>query len=191
MARAFLICGIILNWMLSPAHAVEQTLSLDPAATKISFTLGSTLHTVHGTLQLDEGTIVFDDELGTASGGVVIDAASAETGNRKRDKKMHHKVLASETHPLIVFTPQKMQHRLVDDGSGRILLGGTVSVHGVEHAVDLDATVSRRGQRITASFDLPVPFVEWGMEDPSVFVFRTDKEVLVHVDLQGTLEVTP
>jgi hypothetical protein len=27
-----------------------------------------------------------------------------------------------------------------------------------------------------------VPFVAWGLKDPSTFVFRTDKEVLLDID---------
>lgn len=191
MTRILLIGGLILAGWLNPAGAAERTLTLDPAATDVSFILESSLHAVHGTMALDEGVIVFDDEAGTASGRVVINAVSAETGKKKRDKKLHRRVLETETYPEIVFVPSGIEHRLVDEGSGPIVLTGTVTVHGSDHPVRLEATVNRDGDSVTAAFDLPIPFVEWGMHDPSVFVFRTEKVVLVHVDVDGTLEVTP
>lgn len=189
MARKLWMGALILAGSLNLATAAERTLALNPAATHVTFTLGSTLHTVHGTMHLLEGVIVFDDETGTASGQVVIDATSAETGNKKRDKKMHGEVLESDAFPTIVFTPNGVERRLVNAGSGPLTLVGSVSVHGSDHPVRLDATVNRDGDAVTADFDLPIPFVEWGMEDPSVFVFRTDKDVLVHVELEGMLEV--
>jgi hypothetical protein len=40
-----------------PGQVQEFVVQLDPAQTKIEFTLGSTLHTVEGTFKLKRGTI--------------------------------------------------------------------------------------------------------------------------------------
>ena len=191
MLRRILVIILACCGVAPPALAAEQVLRLDPGTTTVTFSLGSTLHTVHGELALDEGAIVFDQETGKASGRVVIDAASALTGNKKRDKKMHTKVLESEEFPEIVFTPQEVQGRLVASGSGPITLDGTIILHGEEHPISIRAEVARQGDQLTATFEVPVPFVEWGLQDPSVFLLRTDKVVVVEVAARGTLEEAP
>jgi polyisoprenoid-binding protein YceI len=191
MFRRVLALILVLGGVVSPALAAEQVLRLDPDATMVTFSLGSTLHTVHGELVLEEGVIVFDDETGKASGRVIIDATSAKTGNQKRDKKMHNKVLDSGTFPEIVFSPKNIEGRLVVSGSGPIILSGTVTLHGEKHPISIHAEVAWQSNQLTAIFEVPVPFVEWGLQDPSVFLLRTDKTVVVEVTARGTLEEAP
>jgi len=170
-----------------PLEAAEQILELDLDTTAVTFTLGSTLHTVDGVLHLKEGRIVFDLDSGAASGRVVFDATLTETGNKKRDKKMHAKVLESGDFPDIVFTPETIEGTLNETGDSNLTLGGTVSIHGSDHPVTLKATVERKGGTISATSALTIPFVEWGMEDPSAFIFRADKQVEVSLRVQGIL----
>ena len=61
------------------AHAAEQTLTLDPAATRIGFELGATLHSADGSGKPERGAIRFDPDGGAASGEIVLDATSAST----------------------------------------------------------------------------------------------------------------
>src|SRR5579859_3960870 len=81
MAAVLLCCGSSLN-------AEQKTFELDPAQTKVSFTLGDVLHTVHGTFHLKSGTIHFDDATGLANGALVVDATSGDSGSKARDGKM-------------------------------------------------------------------------------------------------------
>ncbi len=53
----------------APASVAQETLvTLDPAGAQIEFTLGATLHTVHGSFKLKHGEIRFDPATGSASG---------------------------------------------------------------------------------------------------------------------------
>ena len=171
-----------------PLAAAESVLTLDPALSRVVFTLGAHTHTVHGTLELSEGRIRFDPKAGTASGRIVFHAPATDTGKKSRDKKMHEKVLESAIYPKIVFTPASFQGVLPESGSAHVTLVGSVSIHGGEHSVALDATIDRAGNRVKASFALDIPFVEWGMKDPSFLVFRVEKIVKVAADIEGLLE---
>jgi polyisoprenoid-binding protein YceI len=75
------------------AHAQQQIFTLDPAQTKINFTVDSTLHTVHGDFRLKRGAIQFDNSTGVATGELVVDSASGESGSDGRDKKIHKDIL--------------------------------------------------------------------------------------------------
>jgi polyisoprenoid-binding protein YceI len=170
-----------------PAGAAERLLVLDPTASAATFTLDTTLHLVHGTLAIRSGEIRFDTQTGVASGEVLFDATLTDTENAKRDKKMHGKVLESESYPTIVFRPERIEGALQKVGQSELDLYGTVSIHGSDHAVVLHAVVDVAGEQLTGKTGLIVPFVEWGMKDPSVFILRVKKEVDVSIDLVGRL----
>ena len=84
IARAYRrIAFLLLSGMLSAstAPAQQKTFTLDPALTKVNFTVDSTLHTVHGDFRLKRGSIQFDNATGHAGGELVVDSASGESGN--------------------------------------------------------------------------------------------------------------
>ena len=92
--------------ILAPAsRAQESVVQLDPAQTKIEFSLGGNFHTVHGKFALKSSAIRFDPSSGKISGAIVVDATSGDSGNSGRDKKMHREILESAKFPEIVFTP--------------------------------------------------------------------------------------
>src|SRR4051794_2237761 len=94
------LCGLF----TLPLAAETLTFALDPAATTIELGFGATLHSVAGSLQVKEGLIHIDPATGQASGRIVIDATSAETGVTRHDRKMHEKILESVKFPEMIFT---------------------------------------------------------------------------------------
>lgn len=170
-----------------PSFAEEKVLTLAPETTKVGFFLEATGHDVEGHLYLQTGRIIFDPATGTASGEITIDLKRAETGDKKRDKKMHGEVLESERFPLIVFKPARIEGAIALSGTSKFDLVGTVSIHGSEHPLTLPTTVTIDGEKVSAETRFPVPYVEWGMEDPSVFILRVAKKVEVTITATGTL----
>ena len=87
--------SILLGFTAPTLRAQEKVFELDPANSKIQFTLDATLHSVHGTFKLKSGTIHFNPATGAASGQLVVDATSGDTENDGRDRRMHKVVLES------------------------------------------------------------------------------------------------
>src|ERR1043165_9533826 len=67
--------------------AQEMVLDLDAAQGEVKFTLPDVVHTVHGTFKLKSGTVRFDSATGKASGEVVVDVASGNSGSPARDRR--------------------------------------------------------------------------------------------------------
>lgn len=174
-------------FLVSPLRAEKLTLTVDPTASEVNFFLGSTLHDVHGTLGLTEGRLHFDTEGGEAAGLLIIDLIGAKTGNAKRDRKMHQEVLESKLFPKVEFTPRMTEGVLPLQGFGDLQLEGEVALHGSRHPATLQVRAKRVDQRVEATFTLEIPFVKWGLKDPSVFVLRTDKVVQVEGSIEGNL----
>jgi polyisoprenoid-binding protein YceI len=188
MPKTLLTVAVALVLAALPAAAAERTLRLDPAKSEIAFTLGATLHTVEGTARLRSGEIRFDPESGEASGRIVVATASADTGNQGRDRDMHAKVLESARYPEIAFTPEAISGTFDPGGASHLTLRGRLEIHGASHPLSLDVAVEAEGARLTARTAFAVPYVEWGMKDPSKFVLRVEKHVDVTVMAVGELD---
>src|ERR1700722_15223199 len=93
--------------LLCAGIASSQEIALDsaPAKTPVQFSLGASLHPVHGSFKLKRGAIRFDPATGKIAGEAVVDATSGESGSEGRDRRMHTQILDSARYPEIVFTP--------------------------------------------------------------------------------------
>jgi polyisoprenoid-binding protein YceI len=169
-----------------PATPVGLAFRFDPERSQVEFTLGATLHTVHGTAALEEGRVRYDPATGAVTGRIVVDARSADTGNERRDRDMHEDVLESETYGQIVFVPESVRGDWSGTGEGALTLVGTMSIHGSEHPLKVPVEVALEDGTLIVDGEFEVPYVEWGMEDPSFFVLRVKEFVTVSLHLVGT-----
>ena len=172
----------------STAQAEQRVLLLDPAASKVSFTLDATGHDVEGVLAMKSGRIAFDPATGEASGEIAVDLKSGKTGNDGRDKTMHKEVLEDDKYPLAVFRAERVRGDVPAAGTAQITLDGVMSFHGSDHKMSLPAKVEVHGGKVKAETSFPVPFVEWGLHDPSIMILRVAKVVSVKVKAEGSLE---
>jgi polyisoprenoid-binding protein YceI len=187
MPRRFRI-GLLLTLVIATAlHAQEMTLQLDPANTKIEFTLSATLHTVHGSFILKRGTIDFNPETGSAGGLVVVDTTSANTGNEGRDRKMHKEVLESQRYPEASFTPTKLTGKLDPQGDSEVHVEGSFRLHGSDHPITLTAPVQVKGTAVNIKTHIVVPYVAWGMKNPSTLFLHVGDSVDVDITASGQL----
>jgi len=171
--------------LAAAACAQPTVIELDPAQTRVEFTLGTLLHTVHGSFRLKQGTIHFDPATGKAGGQIVVDATSGDSGNGSRDNRMHKSILESARYPEIVFAPESVTGALTGPGPWHVQVHGSFRIHGVEHelVVPVDAQVGP--ERFTATLGLAVPYVKWGMKNPSTFLLRVDEQVGIEIHAAG------
>lgn len=186
------VIPFIVFFLLAPAASAQQLVfELDPARSNVEFTLGATLHTVHGTLRVKSGSVRFDGASGAASGEIVVDAASARTGNDDRDRKMHQEVLESGRFPEIRFQVQSVRGALPANGTAQVQMAGIMTLHGAEHPMTLVAPVEVRDGGVAADVRFQVPYVEWKLKNPSSFLLRVEKKVEVTVHVAGKLGPAP
>jgi hypothetical protein len=169
-------------------HAQKVTVHLDPAQTEIKWTLTDTLHVVHGTFSLKSGVMMFDPKTGIAEGEILVDAASGASGNSMRDNSMKKKVLETEKYPAVFFHPAKVAGEPKPGNLQDMTIDGTFNIHGADHALRMGVKVQMDGDKVTATTHFVVPFVDWGMKDPSNFVLKVGKQVDVDVVAHGTIE---
>jgi polyisoprenoid-binding protein YceI len=181
-------CFLAVSAVLPDLYAQETVVHLDPDQTKVEFSVGSTLHTVHGTFKLKSGDVRFDPTTGKASGAIVVAATSGDSENDGRDKKMHEKVLESDKFPEVVFSPAHVQGKIAAQGSSELEVAGTFMLHGQGHDMTMTVTVEpRAGNQIQAATHFGVPYVKWGLKSPSNFMLKVDDTVDVEIHATGQI----
>ena len=182
----FALCVTFAALSLAPAgRAQEFVVQLDPAQTKIEFTLGSTLHTVEGTFKLKRGTIRFDPTSGKIGGSIIVDATNGESGNAGRDRKMHREILESGKYPEIIFTPSQVKGTLDPKGPSKLEISRQISLHGQDHDVTLPINIQPSGRQLQMATHITIPYIKWGLKNPSTFILRASDKVEVNIHAAG------
>jgi polyisoprenoid-binding protein YceI len=118
-------------------------------------------------------------------GEIVLDATSAKTGNDTRDNKMHKDVLESARFPEITFQPDHVEGTIAMQGASRVQLHGVFTIHGAKHEMTVPTEVEISPQHWQATSHFVVPYVAWGMKDPSNLFLHVKDSVEIEVKLAG------
>jgi polyisoprenoid-binding protein YceI len=172
--------------LLAPALGAEEvTVDLDAAATKIAFVLTDVLHTVHGNFQLKQGHISVDPAAGAIRGDIIVNAASGESGSAARDRRMTKEILEAQRYPEIRFTPTRFAGSLSLSNASTVQVTGSFLIHGQAHEITIPMQVQMFPGKITATGKFIVPYVQWGMKNPSNFILKVNDKVEIHLSAVG------
>lgn len=185
MGARLCLVGLAVTMCALPVSAQTRTFELDPQQSHVTFTLPATMHTVHGSFALKSGRIEFNPATGAAGGTIVLDATSARTGNDGRDRKMHRDILESAKYPEILFTARRLTGGLGAEGQARLTLEGMFTLHGASHPVSLACTVQSHAGEVTGDTSVVVPYVDWGLKNPSTFLLHVSEKVTVEIHAAG------
>jgi polyisoprenoid-binding protein YceI len=183
-----LLCVIAFPAVAGIASAAQGVaFQLDPQHTTISFALGDVLHTVRGTFHLKQGSLRLDPASGKLAGEIVVDAKSGESGSGMRDRKMHREVLESDRYPEIAFRPDRVDGTVSLQGKSPVRVHGVFSIHGSDHELTVPAEVDVSSDHWTATLHFAVPYVNWGMKNPSTLFLRVSESVDIDLTASGTI----
>jgi len=171
----------------SSALAQHQTFTISPESSDVSFTLGASDHGTHGTFHMQSGSVDFDRTAPQISGSIVVAAGSGKTGNDSRDKKMTNEVLDAPHFTDVSFIPKSYQGTITPVGDSTIQVTGTFTLHGTPHELTVPMQIHIDGANCTTKTHFTIPYVKWGLKDPSVFILKVAKEVDVNLTLVGHL----
>jgi polyisoprenoid-binding protein YceI len=194
-ALATLACALLLpaNWtparlQASEAIASEIVLTVNPGQSTVHWSVDSSLHLVHGTFAVKSGSMHFDAQTGRAGGEIVVLATSGESGNDSRDARMHKEILETAKYPDAVFRPTQVEGRVAPSGVSDAKIRGVFSIHGVEHDLTAPVHVELTGDHWKGTAQFEVPYVDWGIKNPSNFLLKVKKVVNVELELSGPLK---
>ena len=184
--RMFFAIAAAFAFFSAPAWS-QQHYKVDSSSSEIHFSLGSFDGTVKGTFRVSGGEFTLDPGTGAMTGNVAVDASSGDSGNKKRDKNMTDDQMKAHTYSSVTFAPAKFSGQLKDTGDSTGQVEGNFALLGQAHPISVPMSVHIEGDHFTATGNFVVPYVSWGMKDPSKFVMKVDKQVKVDLKLSGTI----
>ena len=178
--------------VLSPAAlAQHQTFVVNPDAsrdaTQVKITLKTTHELVNGAFHVQSGSIEFERGTAKMAGSVVVLAGSGKTGNDSRDKKMNKDILKVEQYATVSFEPKTYTGDLVLSGDSTIQVTGIFTLLGTPHPITIPILVHLEGTTATAKAHFVVPYVQWGLKNPSFLIWKADDDVAIDLVLAGRL----
>ncbi len=174
--------------ILAPAAlAQHQTFVVNPDASEVKMTLKTTHELVSGTFHVQSGSIEFDRSAPKMSGSVVVLAGSGKTGNDSRDKKMNRDILKVGEHATVFFAPKTYTGVIAPSGDSTIQVTGIFTLLDTPHEITVPMLVHLDGTSTTAKAHFVVPYVQWGLKNPSFLIWKADDDVAIDLNLVGTI----
>ncbi|GGG74983.1 YceI family protein [Edaphobacter dinghuensis] len=175
--------------ILAPAAALaqHQTFVLNPDTSEVKMTLNTTHEVVKGTFHIQSGSIEFDYSSLKMSGSVAVLAGSGKTGNNSRDKKMNKDILKMDQYTTISFMPKTYTGTIASSGDSTIQVQGVFTLLGNPHDLTIPMQIHMDGSKASARAQFVIPYVQWGLQNPSFMFWKADNDVMIDLDLVGQI----
>ena len=174
--------------VLAPAAVAQhQTFVANPDASEVKITLNTTHEIVNGIFHVQSGSIEFDRGTPKMSGSVVVLAGSGKTGNDSRDNKMNKDILRVEQYATVSFEPKTYAGAIAHSGDSNLQVTGIFTLLGTPHEITIPILVHIEGTTTTAKAHFVLPYVQWGLKNPSFLIWKADDDVAIDIFLAGRL----
>jgi len=172
--------------IFAPAGVAQhQNFTVNPDASEVKMTLNTTHEVVNGAFHIQSGSIDFDRSASKISGSVVVQAGSGKTGNGSRDKKMNKDILKVDQYPTVSFAPKTYAGTIAISGDSTIQVGGVFTLLGNPHDLTIPMQIHIDGSKATARAHFVVPYVQWGLKNPSFMFWKAENDVAIDLNLVG------
>ena len=172
--------------ILAPAAlAQHQTFAVNPDASEVKMTLNTTHEIVNGTFHIQSGSINFDRAASHISGIVIVATGSGKTGNDSRDKKMNKDILKVDQYTTLSFAPKTYTGTIAPSGDSTIQVSGVFTLLGNPHDLTIPMQIHMDGSKATARAQFVVPYVQWGLKNPSFMFWKAENDVAIDLNLVG------
>jgi polyisoprenoid-binding protein YceI len=169
------------------ALSQHQTFVVNPDASEVKMTLKTTHEIVNGTFHVQSGSIEFDGSNPKMSGLVVVLAGSGKTGNDSRDKKMNKDILKVDQYTTVSFVPKTYTGIIAPSGNSTIQVSGVFTLLGNPHDLTIPMQIHIDGSKATAKAQFVVPYVQWGIKNPSFLIWKAENDVAIDLSLVGNI----
>jgi polyisoprenoid-binding protein YceI len=165
--------------------------SSPPGGSRVGFLLHTFWHGVEGTTSSVQATMqsAGGDPLIDGVVHVFVEAATLDTGNKRRDRKMRDQHLEVADHPGIEFRSTQPPRHMTPGarpagGAPFVQVTGDLSLHGVTRPVVVAVEAEERGRGWLMRIRLSLRMSDHGITDPSILLNRVEDEVDIYMEIR-------
>jgi hypothetical protein len=100
---------------------------------------------------------------------------------------MHNDILVVEQHATVSFEPRSYSGAIAASGDSTIQVTGIFTLLGMPHSIAVPVVVHVEGPAATVKAHFVVPYIQWGLKDPSFLFWKAEKEVEIDLALSGRI----
>jgi hypothetical protein len=184
--KSFVVLALAV--VLAPAvFAQHQTFAVNSDASEVKMKLNTTHEVVNGIFHVQSGSIDFDRTASHISGIVIVAAGSGKTGNDSRDKKMNKDILKVDQFATVSFAPKRYNGIIAASGDSTIQVSGLFTLLATAHDLTIPMQIHVDGTKATVKAQFVVPYVQWGLKNPSFLIWKAENEVAIDLNLVGQI----
>ncbi len=176
--RAMLLAAFVASAAIALPLGAAVNWELDESTSSITFTVGSRLCAVDGVFQKWQMDAQVPSDLGAGSGQIVVDVASIDTQNRRRDNHLRNPdFFEVETYPTAVFTVKS-----VEDDDDRLRVTGTMQIKDVTRTETIIFRKTESDDRLELNGRVIIDRTNYGITYDSIFN-PIENEVILRMKL--------
>ncbi|TKJ41000.1 hypothetical protein CEE37_04870 [candidate division LCP-89 bacterium B3_LCP] len=163
---------------------------------RIEFESHAPLETIIGSTDQVSGYIKIDpNDLNSGiTASVIVEAASLNTGNKKRDTHMRNNHLHTDDHPQITFTIDNLvlEGSLSPGSTYTFNIDGGFNLHGVTRTITIPVEVTYEeaadGKKLHIKAQFEVKLSDYEIPRPQFLIMKLDEIQKVTVDVRGIVK---
>jgi hypothetical protein len=100
---------------------------------------------------------------------------------------MYKNILLVDSYRTVSFEPKSYTGAIAPAGDSTIQVTGIFTILGTPHEITIPMLVHLDGASASTKAHFIVPYVSWGLKNPSFLIWKADDDVAIDLFLAGTL----
>jgi hypothetical protein len=98
---------------------------------------------------------------------------------------MNREILKVDQYTTVSFAPKTYSGTIAPSGDSTIQVSGVFTLLGYPHDLTIPMQIHIDGSKATASAQFVVPYVGWGLKNPSFMFWKAENDVAIDLSLVG------
>ena len=100
---------------------------------------------------------------------------------------MNKDILKVDQYTTVSFAPKTYTGTIAASGDSTIQVSGVFTLLGTPHDLTIPMQIQIDGSKATAKAQFVVPYVQWGLKNPSFLIWKADNDVAIDLSLVGNI----
>jgi hypothetical protein len=100
---------------------------------------------------------------------------------------MNRDILKVDQFTTVSFVPKSYTGTITPSGDSTIQVSGVFTLLGNPHDITIPMQIHIEGSKAVAKGQFVVPYVQWGLKNPSFLIWKAENDVAIALSLVGQI----